>query len=309
MNAPHEFTLITERTPQLSQLSWATSAGGHAAMIVVLGTLITLPAVEKAEVAGARTVIHAAFTEPVTVTSVASPVIEVAPQVEPAPEREPAPDDAADLPTNDQPPRVEPQPLNPPAPATSVDLSQLPQAEAQLPRRQQSASAAHVASPPKVFDEPPLSTSPARQPVVRDSSDISERQPVAHAERPPLTRQRPVVEEILELADTDLPPEPPAAAPQSLGTSETTPARTLDNPSPVYPPDALRRGLEGLVLLRVTIGLDGRVTEVAIAKSSGERELDYSARDAVRRWQFEPATRDGRPVKWTARLPVRFRLN
>lgn len=117
-----------------------------------------------------------------------------------------------------------------------------------------------------------------------------------------------MIDDMQELAEADLPPEPPAAAPQSPGTSETTPARVLVNPSPVYPPDALRRGLEGLVLLRVTIGPDGRVTEVSVARSSGVRKLDESARDAVRRWKFEPAMRDGNTVEWTARLPVRFRL-
>jgi periplasmic protein TonB len=36
--------------------------------------------------------------------------------------------------------------------------------------------------------------------------------------------------------------------------------------------------------------------------------LDQAALDAVRRWRFSPATRGGKPVEWTARLPIRFRL-
>ena len=100
-----------------------------------------------------------------------------------------------------------------------------------------------------------------------------------------------------------------SATPQTLGTSETTPARVLRNSSPVYPPDALNRGLEGLVLLRVTVGATGRVSTVEIARSSGVRELDESAREAVQQWQFQPARRNGKAVEWTASLPVRFRLN
>lgn len=123
-----------------------------------------------------------------------------------------------------------------------------------------------------------------------------------------MQRQRPMMQDIQELAEAELPPVPPAAKPQTIGTSETTPARVLRNPSPVYPPDAVSRGLEGLVLLKVTVAEDGRVNAVEVVKSSGVRQLDESARDAVRSWQFQPARRDGKAVEWSARLPVRFRL-
>lgn len=295
--------LINERTPQLSHLSWVTSAGVHAAVIVALGTFVSVPVVDQAEVAGARTVIHAVISEPAPVASTDSPPVEVTRPTEPDTEPETEPD-AAEPPAKNLPDRPAPEPLSRDVRRAQADLAELAQGDTRLPRQTQPEPIARAAVRPESVGAPPsVETSRAVTPPE------VHRNPTRNSSRPPLPRrQRPVIDDMQELAEADLPPEPPAAAPQSPGTSETTPARVLVNPSPVYPPDALRRGLEGLVLLRVTIGPDGRVTEVSVARSSGVRKLDESARDAVRRWKFEPAMRDGNTVEWTARLPVRFRL-
>ncbi len=88
---------------------------------------------------------------------------------------------------------------------------------------------------------------------------------------------------------------------------ETTPARPFYNPLPVYPPEALRRGLDGRVVLRLTISAEGEVTKLTVAGSSGHAILDQAAVAAVSRWRFIAATWAGRPVSWSARLPVHFR--
>jgi periplasmic protein TonB len=93
-----------------------------------------------------------------------------------------------------------------------------------------------------------------------------------------------------------------------VGTTPTKPARPISNPNPMYPPDAVQQGLEGRVILSVTISFTGKVTKVTVAESCGHESLDQAALGAVRRWRFSPATRDGKPVEWTARLPIRFRL-
>ena len=100
-----------------------------------------------------------------------------------------------------------------------------------------------------------------------------------------------------------------ASAAQPAGTSTTRPAKPVSNPSPVYPAEAVRQRIEGTVILRVTVSASGRVTAVQIVESSGYGQLDAAARAAVQQWKFEPAVRDGQPVDWTARLPVRFRLD
>ncbi|KFN50263.1 energy transducer TonB [Arenimonas composti] len=81
------------------------------------------------------------------------------------------------------------------------------------------------------------------------------------------------------------------------------------HPSPRYPRNALRRGEEGLVVLRVRVDEGGHPVEVTIEQSSGHRELDRAARDTVAdRWRFRPAMRDGRAVGAWGLVPVRFVL-
>lgn len=84
----------------------------------------------------------------------------------------------------------------------------------------------------------------------------------------------------------------------------------LSNPKPAYPREALREGLQGTVLLRVLVDESGRPLEVSIASSSGHRVLDRAAREQVlRKWQFVPAMRDGRPVRAVGTVPVAFSLD
>jgi protein TonB len=45
---------------------------------------------------------------------------------------------------------------------------------------------------------------------------------------------------------------------------------------------------------------------VEVARSSSHRALDQAAVRAVRRWRFEPATRQGRPVSQVVQVPVAF---
>lgn len=81
-------------------------------------------------------------------------------------------------------------------------------------------------------------------------------------------------------------------------------------PSPDYPRAAIQRSLEGTVLLRVLVGIDGRPLEVGIEKSSGHAVLDREAlRHVQRTWRFRPALRDGQAVQAVGIVPIDFRLD
>lgn len=83
----------------------------------------------------------------------------------------------------------------------------------------------------------------------------------------------------------------------------------LRAPAPAYPRDALMANAQGTVVLRVLVGEDGTPLEVSIEQSSGNRSLDNAARTQVlRRWKFQPATDNGRPVRAYGRIPVDFKL-
>lgn len=85
-------------------------------------------------------------------------------------------------------------------------------------------------------------------------------------------------------------------------------ARLTSNPKPTYPRLSIRYGEQGEALCRLEIDAEGRVVGAKIARSSGHARLDEAALSAVKRWRFEPATRDGVPEPSFATLPVVFRI-
>ncbi|MGE5700482.1 MAG: TonB family protein [Deltaproteobacteria bacterium] len=70
----------------------------------------------------------------------------------------------------------------------------------------------------------------------------------------------------------------------------------------VYPEEAIRRGQEGEVLLRIRVGAGGIPREIRVARSSGARALDEAASSGVARAAPLPST-----PGWFE-VPVRFRL-
>jgi protein TonB len=77
-------------------------------------------------------------------------------------------------------------------------------------------------------------------------------------------------------------------------------------PAPRYPPESMRRGESGEVLLEINVDPAGRPHSMDIVRSSGSRYLDRAALVAARSWRFRPAMRDGQPVSGTVNVPVRF---
>jgi len=101
-------------------------------------------------------------------------------------------------------------------------------------------------------------------------------------------------------------PPPPPAPPAAIADSAMP--QPLSSPAPRYPREAQRRGESGTVLLRVHVGPDGRPYSVDLVQGSGSRALDRAASDAVRRWRFRPAVRNGQAVAGTVQVPITFNL-
>lgn len=81
-------------------------------------------------------------------------------------------------------------------------------------------------------------------------------------------------------------------------------------PAPGYPRTALLAEAEGVVVLEVHVGRDGRPLDVRVHRSSGHRELDRAAlRQIQRQWTFQPAMRDGVAVEAIGLVPVEFNLS
>lgn len=87
-------------------------------------------------------------------------------------------------------------------------------------------------------------------------------------------------------------------------------AAYLNNPRPAYPEAAVRRGVTGIVLLRVLVSIEGRAETVEVERSSGSRLLDEAAIATVKSsWRFVAAKRGGTPVAATVIVPIKFELS
>ena len=108
-------------------------------------------------------------------------------------------------------------------------------------------------------------------------------------------------------AGTIMPPIIPPA-PEPVLAEATIDPRALAAFQPDYPGAMIRQGMEGKVVVRVTIGPDGRVTDIEPLSATDEAFWLATQRHALRKWRFRPATRDGVAISSAKVLTVHFRL-
>jgi len=83
--------------------------------------------------------------------------------------------------------------------------------------------------------------------------------------------------------------------------------RALNTPDPDYSEEARKAKYQGTVVLWLVVDSSGRPRDVKVARSLG-MGLDQKAIEAVRKWTFEPAMKDGKPVAVQINVEVNFRL-
>jgi periplasmic protein TonB len=84
--------------------------------------------------------------------------------------------------------------------------------------------------------------------------------------------------------------------------------RPLATPDPEYTEQAREAKLQGMCVLGLIVGADGKPRDIRVIRSLG-MGLDEKAIAAVRQWAFAPATKDGTPVPVQISIQVTFRLN
>ena len=83
----------------------------------------------------------------------------------------------------------------------------------------------------------------------------------------------------------------------------------LHNPQPVYPESERQAGHEGIVLLRVAIDCEGKVSRVVVERSSGYLGLDERAlQTVIATWKFHAAELNHEKISSEIFVPIHFRL-
>jgi TonB family protein len=88
---------------------------------------------------------------------------------------------------------------------------------------------------------------------------------------------------------------------------EVKPPKLVKEVRPVYPKEAAKAGVEGVVILEAKADEKGDVIETRVLRSIPP--LDQAAIDAIKQWKYEPMVIDGKPRKVIFTVTVRFNLD
>jgi periplasmic protein TonB len=125
-------------------------------------------------------------------------------------------------------------------------------------------------------------------------------------------RQQVAREQAARLAQQQAAQAPAAVAkPVAASRSESeaiTDAVLVRQVNPRYPTAAMRSNQEGWVDVELTVGTDGVVSNVNVVDAQPKHVFDRSAIDAVSKWEFKPAMRNGEPMTVTLRRRLQFNL-
>lgn len=78
---------------------------------------------------------------------------------------------------------------------------------------------------------------------------------------------------------------------------------------PPYPAEEIRAGRSGRVVVRVLVGVDGRIKAVERVSAASDAFFAATERQALAKWRFIPATKDGIPIEQWKTMSLRFVLS
>lgn len=91
------------------------------------------------------------------------------------------------------------------------------------------------------------------------------------------------------------------------GGEKVKPPKPVKQVQPVYPKEAAKAGVEGVVILEATTDTFGRIADVKVLRSVPL--LDQAAVDALKQWVYEPMVIDGKPRPVVFTVTMRFNLD
>jgi protein TonB len=160
----------------------------------------------------------------------------------------------------------------------------------------------HVSPPP-----PPPKVTPPILPAVHPPKYVSN----VHSGVGPT--EAPYIQPTPGVVTPSAPPETPIPQP-SIAQTPAGPIApregTFKYKAPLdYPEIAIQQGIEGTVVVLVTIGPDGTLISATIAESSGDASLDEAALNAARASLYTPYLANGVPMEQQYKIVYDFRIN
>lgn len=112
-------------------------------------------------------------------------------------------------------------------------------------------------------------------------------------------RRQPSVTAGVTAGAVDVPARVPSAGVPPPGS-----ARKIHDVRPVWPDEAQRARVQGIVVVEFTVGVDGAVADARILR--GIPLLNQAALDCVRQWRYEPTIRNGQAIAVRMTAAVTF---
>ncbi len=107
------------------------------------------------------------------------------------------------------------------------------------------------------------------------------------------------------------PPDPdpiPTPAANPVIKSPRVDPRYASVLQPEFPSSMIRAEIEGSVVVRVLVGVDGRVKDVQIVRAEHPDFAEATKRQALKKWRFIAGTSDGQPIESWREMTVRFEI-
>ena len=91
-------------------------------------------------------------------------------------------------------------------------------------------------------------------------------------------------------------------------TEADSPPRPIARLSPLYPPRARLRRIEGDVQVEFVVTPEGAVRDAVVVQATPSDVFEQTALQAVQHWRFDPGLKDGQPIAVRVRQKLTFML-
>ncbi len=197
-------------------------------------------------------------------------------------------------------PKKPPPPPPPPPPKVKATPKPAPvEAPKAAPPPPEPVHATHAATPTPGLE---FSNSGPGIDVGAGSGEQKSKSPGEDTRKPEAVKKPTAVKKPEDTGDSHDIGEGPAPC-----TEDATKPEPIQKTDIEYTEEARANGVEGRLVLKITIDENGAVTDVSVA-SSVDPSLDAAAIAAVKQWRFKPSTKCGKPVAGTYTLARRFEL-